>query len=356
MEQRLANLEARDQLLASSAATPTPPMQAPVAPAATSAVIPPMQALIAPAATHAYTDNPCKRIKLDIPKFDGKNAESWIISFDRYCKILKLKTDEDILLAVGIAMTGKATLWWHHMEREVTTWQEAKEAVTSVYGDPRKKKDCANKLKSLCQGSMTISEFFVEVQNLNTYAQLDVETLPTFLEPGLNDDVRRAMEYIESLKPITTYKEWKEKALQQGGYLEASRKKDRKPTTNNPPSGRGNAPHKTLHKHENPTAAAAKERKPRTTQKLVPSEEKDRRMAAGECIKCGRPGHMGKECRTGWKYEPPTSSTEPTPTPSVKVMEGRKRARGNNQGNRESKKSKSDGSIQTMSYSDSGKD
>ena len=201
---------------------------------------------------------------------------------------------------------------------------------------------------------MTISEFFVEVQNLNTYAQLDVETLPTFLEPGLNDDVRRAMEYIESLQPITTYKEWKERALQQGGYLEASRKKDRRPTTNNPPSGRGNVPPKT--KHENPTPATAKERKSRTTPKLVPQEEKDRRMAAGECIKCGRPGHMGKECRTGWKYEPTMSSTEPTPTPSVKVMEGRKRARGNNQGNRESKKSKSDGSIQTMSYSDSGKD
>ena len=79
-------------------------------------------------------------------------------------------------------------------------------------------------------------------------------------------------------------------------------------------------------------------------------------MAAGECIKCGRPGHVGKEWRTGWKYEPTTSSMEPTPTPSVKVMEGRNRARGNNQGNRESKKSKSDGSIQTMSYSDSGKD
>ena len=174
MEQRLANLEARDQLLHASAATSaiTPPMQAPVAPAATSAATtampPPGQAPVAPAATHAYTDDPCKRIKLDIPEFDGKNAESWIISFERYCKILKLKTDKDILLAVGIAMTSKATLWWHHMEPEVTTWQEAKEAVTSVYGDPRKKKDCANKLKSLCQGSITISEFFVEVQNLNT--------------------------------------------------------------------------------------------------------------------------------------------------------------------------------------------
>ena len=238
MEQRLANLEVRGQLLASSAATPTPPMQAPVAQAATSAMTPPRQASVAPAATHAYTDDPCKRIKLEIPKFDGKNAESWIISFERYCKILKLKTDEDILLAVGIAMTGKATLWWHHMESGVTTWQEAKEAVTSVYGDPRRKKDCANKLKSLCEGSMTISEFFVEVQNLNTYAQLDVETLPIFLEPGLNDDVGRAIEYIESLQPITTYKEWKERALQQGGYLEVACKKDRK-YANNPSSEYG---------------------------------------------------------------------------------------------------------------------
>ena len=84
------------------------------------------------------------------------------------------------------------------------------------------------------------------------------------------------MEYIESLEPITTYTEWKEKALQQGGYLEASHKKDRKPMTQNPSSGRGNAPQTTPHKYENPTAtAAAKERKPRTMQKLVPQEEKD---------------------------------------------------------------------------------
>ena len=195
MEQRLANLEARNQLLyapaapviitpaASSAATPTPPMQAPVTLAATSAMTPPSQTPVAPATTPAYTNDPCKRIKLEIPKFDGKNAESCIINFERYCRILKLKTDEDILLAMGIAMTGKATLWWYHMEPDVTTWQEAKETVTSVYGDLRKKKDCANKLKCFTQGSMTISEFFVEVQNLNTYAQLDVETLPTSWNP-----------------------------------------------------------------------------------------------------------------------------------------------------------------------------
>ena len=138
------------------------------------------------------------------------------------------------------------------MEPEVTTWQEAKEAITSVYGDPRKKKDCANKLKCLAQGLITISEFFVEVQNLNTYAQLDVETLPSFLEPGLNDDLRRSIEYMESLQPINTYKAWKERALQQGSYLKAACKKDRK-YANNPSSEDGNATPEMLNPPDNPS-------------------------------------------------------------------------------------------------------
>ena len=273
-------------------------MQAPIAPAAASAITPPGQAPTAP----TYTDNPCKRIKLEIPKFDRKDSESWIINFERYCRILKLKTDEDILLAMGIAMTGKATLWWHYMEPEVTTWQEAKEAVTSVYGDPRKKKDCANKLKCLAQGSMTISEFFVEVQNLNTHAQLDVETLPTFLEPGLNNDLRSSMEYMESLQPINTYKAWKERALQRGRYLKAAWKKDRK-YIHNPSLEDGNTTPETPNQPDDPTTAAAKGTKPRATQSSVPQEEKDSRMAAGECLKCGKFGHIAKNCRTGWKYD-----------------------------------------------------
>ena len=331
MERRLANLEGQSMQAPAALAPPVqaqaPPAQAPAPPA------PPVQV---PAALQF--EDPCKRIKLEIPKFDGKDAEAWIINFERYCKIIKLRTDEDILLAMGIAMTGKATLWWHHTEQEVTTWQEAKEAVTCVYGDPRKKKDCANRLKNLSQGSMTISEFFVEVQNLNTYAHLDVETLPTFLEPGLNDDLRRAMEYMESLQPIDTYKAWKERALQQGSNLATARRKGRKPTTNNSVSGRGTSfrgPNNTTTTTSASTSAAAattpKERKPRATQGLVPQEERDRRMAAGDCLKCGKAGHIGKNCKTGWRYDPAAASaavaattlgTPATPaTPEIKTIE-----------------------------------
>ena len=105
---------------------------------------------------------------------------------------------------------------------------------------------------------MTISEFFVEVQNLNTYALLDVETLLTFLEPELHDDLRRAMEYMDSLQPIDTLKVWKERTLQQGNNPEAACRKDRKPTANNPASERGASERGTSYRGpNNPTSATS---------------------------------------------------------------------------------------------------
>ena len=177
MEQRLANLEARDQLLASSAATPTPPMQAPVAPAATSAVIPPMQAPATLANNPAPYTHPAKdlfeRIKTsEVPKFDGKKeVEAWIIEFKKYCRLLKLRSNEDILLAAGIAMIDEADYWWERQEANLTTWEQAKEAVLRVYGDRNKQRNSVTKIKNLQQGSRTISAFFTEADTLNIYAQ-----------------------------------------------------------------------------------------------------------------------------------------------------------------------------------------
>ena len=160
MEQRLANLEARDQLLASSAATSavTPPMQAPVAPAVTSAVIPPMQAPATLANNPApYTHpakDPSERIKTsEVPKFDGKKeVEAWIIEFKKYCRLLKLRSNEDILLASGIAMIDEAGYWWERQEANLTTWEQAKEAILRVYGDRNKQRNSVTKIKNLQQG------------------------------------------------------------------------------------------------------------------------------------------------------------------------------------------------------------
>ena len=120
MEQRLGNLEACDQLLASSAATSaaTPSIQAPATPASSSA---PSAHNPAPYA-HPAKD-PSERMKLsEVPKFDGKKqVEAWIIEFRKYCRLLKLQPNEHILLAAGIAMIDEAGYWWERQEANITT-------------------------------------------------------------------------------------------------------------------------------------------------------------------------------------------------------------------------------------------
>lgn len=275
--------------------------------------------------------DPSEKIEIsEVPKFDGKkDVEVWIIEFKKYCRLLKLRTDEDILLAASIAMTDEAGYWWESQERNLTTWEQAKKAVLRVYGDRNKQRNSMIKIKNLQQGSKTISAFFTELETLNVYAQLDPETLPIFFEPEFNDDLRMQMELMNILQPIKSYAEWKARALDLGSKLEANKRRyTTAPRTRKVPPTRG--------PNNNTSNSNNNNKKSKPTPKLVPQEEKDRRMAAGECIKCGRSGHIGKECRTGWKYEPTTNSAELTP--SVEVMKGRKRSRGNNQGNRDSKK------------------
>ena len=181
---------------------------------------------------------------------------------------------------------------------------------------------------------MTISEFFVEVQNLNTYAQLDMETLLTFLEPGLNDDLRRAMEYMESLQPIDIYKAWKERALQQGSNLEAAHKKDREPTIGNTFFKKPNNP-TTSASTSAPATTTPKENKPWATQGLVLPEERDRLMAACDCLKCGKASHRDNNYRTGWRYDPAAAAaaaaTPTAATPEIKTIERSKNRKRKNQ-------------------------
>lgn len=38
-------------------------------------------------------------------------------------------------MAAGVAMTEKAAPWWEQQEKEVTTWEQAKEAILRMYED-----------------------------------------------------------------------------------------------------------------------------------------------------------------------------------------------------------------------------
>ena len=219
-------------------------------------------------------------------------------------------------------MTGKAILWWRSQRGLITTFDQAKASLIDTYGDKRKKKDSANLLTQYSQGSKTISDFFVEVEHLNRFAQLDSEILPTFLEKGLNEDLQRALN--QHRPAPTTYAEWKRLALDIGGGMEVLAPKPGKRGFNNKDKDRKARQPKQSNQsnqsHQNTTA--------KTTRVSIPQAELDRRMNDDECLKCGRKGHIGKECRTGYQYNPPATE-ESAETPAVKSMEGgRKRKRG----------------------------
>lgn len=117
--------------------------------------------------------------------------------------------DGHILTAFSIAMTDKAERWWEYAEKALPhpqTWQAAKETFLRKYGNILKRDECTEKLMDLYQGSMSIADFFTEIEELNLYAQLDPESVPRFLKRRLNLDLRHALEISHSIKPITRKK------------------------------------------------------------------------------------------------------------------------------------------------------
>ena len=107
------------------------------------------------------------------------------------------------------------------------------------------------------------------------------------------------MQVAKAIQPITTYEDQKAKVLDLGTNLEA----DAKPKNNHNHLGR---------KSDAKSNGKAQSNKPKgeghKDKVQVPKSEKDRRMKDGECVKCGKGGHFGKDCRTGWKYNAASTS------------------------------------------------
>ena len=305
--------------------------------------------------------DPRDRIKqTHVPKYDGtktKEAETWILEFMKYCRLIRITEDDHILTAFAVAMTDKAAMWWEYAEKSLphpVIWQTVKEAFLLKYGNVPKRQESANKLKKLYQGTMSIADFFTEVEDLNLYAGLDPETLPTFLKPGLNSALQDTLDVAHAIQPITNYANWKAKALHLGTNLEARSKKtnqSNKPKSDNKkPKNAGKAR----------SGEARKDKDKATEVVQVPKSEKERRMKNGECVKCDKAGHIGKECRTGWKYDAAAPAG-----PAVTVIEEKKKRPASTQQNQSTQPQKRrltdqpDGSIKTIAsrieeLSDSG--
>ena len=162
MEERLAELEASQQLKSGAPQIMAGPSAAPqlqqalpshVPSSVPSAIMIGPPAVISPIPSSPTTSQPNSymlqaptpkdprdRIKrTEVPKYDGtKDADNWLLDFTKYCRLTRLVEDEHILTAFSIAMTDKAGRWWEYAEKSLPlpqTWQTTKEAfLRKIHG------------------------------------------------------------------------------------------------------------------------------------------------------------------------------------------------------------------------------
>ena len=130
------------------------------------------------------------------------------------------------------------------------------------------------------------------------------------------------LEVADSIQPITTYEQWKAKALHLGTKLEVrTRSRGNHPKTK--ADGKLNGKSKS---NKGKSGEARKDKDKATAVVQVPKSEKERHMKNGECVKCGKAGHIGKECRTGWKYNAAAAPATPAGLAVTVIKEKKKRA------------------------------
>ncbi|GJT91601.1 retrotransposon-related protein [Tanacetum coccineum] len=90
-------------------------------------------------------------MRLDVPKFNGSDPDTWILAINEYFSLLET-TPEQRLRIIGFIMEGDATDWYRWMTHNklVTSWEDFLESVRSRFG-PSKYDDPQGALFKLLQ-------------------------------------------------------------------------------------------------------------------------------------------------------------------------------------------------------------
>lgn len=77
--------------------------------------------------------------KFEIPTFDGKDADGWIIQAERYFSLNRMSNKEQIELS-GTSFKGDALRWfrWEHNRHPFTCWEELRPVLLKQFGSTSK--------------------------------------------------------------------------------------------------------------------------------------------------------------------------------------------------------------------------
>jgi hypothetical protein len=184
------------------------------------------------------------------------------------------------------------------LERPWITWEELKQALKKMFGDIGAKEAAQNKLERLRQGSRTMTDYWNEFRLLATDAEFEDGTNKRLLLKGMSSKLQEY--WAQQEREFTSTEELAEWAVQkenkintikaiQGGqqhYHQQSRNQDGtyKPQTQTKTTTQGG---------DAMDLDATNQR--RYTN--LSTQERERRLKNRLCLRCGKPGHMIKDCR-----------------------------------------------------------
>ncbi|KAG2126607.1 hypothetical protein DEU56DRAFT_742844 [Suillus clintonianus] len=208
-----------------------------------------------------------------------------------------------VLFATSCMKGGSAGLWADNYTEEqfslpdTQCWSftDFEVALKALFDDANAKREAQRQLELLKQGSLTAEEFFVQFDQLARmagWAAGSDDHLNLLLERALNTClVDHIWESSDTIK-AGTFVAWKAKAIEQDQLY---RQRPHLPAPPAPRTSSNQNPHSTS--TPQPTSSAASATGTFGGQGLPMDVDACRRQ--GLCFKCGRHGHLAKDCLQG---------------------------------------------------------
>ncbi|KAF8711485.1 Retrotransposon-derived protein PEG10, partial [Rhizoctonia solani] len=233
----------------------------------------------------------------------GSKAKQWLTRMLAWTRLNSrmFPTDQEVLSFLLMNMTDTAGAWAHpHLDQLgspraiIQTVKGFKQEFLAAFGDPDATRAAEQKITLLTQ-SGTCADYITKFRTLAMELDWNNAALRGQFACGLHWEVSRQ---IATRKHCPrTLLELQNAALVIDNALREERASH--PPRDNKPSKQTNPARGT-----STSQSSTGSKKLSNNPNFVLEEERNRRRAAGACIKCGKMGHKFAECRTGWKATP----------------------------------------------------
>ena len=125
---------------------------------------------------------------------------------DEYLRLYKSADEDDKLFVLTLSLEGSVLNWWYKRRVHITTWEGAKKALLSQYGDNFIKDNSRSELEELHQTSR-IQDYLAEVERLNGHANLSEEVIIALIYRKIKPKLREMMAPFHAIRK-TELKAW----------------------------------------------------------------------------------------------------------------------------------------------------